>query len=291
MFSAYGLPKFGGRAFDTFNDFVARRFLPNALIIQCEDESAGERIARYLCAAVACGSDISPCMTCNSCRKVLNKLSQDIIDVCPEDGKQSVSVLQIRDVRLDAYIIPDELDIKVYIIHSSEKMNIQSQNALLKILEEPPRAARFIFLCRNSAALLPTVRSRCVQIIVVPEKDEIKSSGSAAERTVEILINGSRADFESFLSSNLPDDRNEYRSYIRELLSVLRDIFAVKSGYGETVILDTDVCRSIARSISQGSVLKAYDCVYDIMLENDANTNTVLSQSLMIGGLWRSVHG
>jgi len=50
---------------------------------------------------------------------------------------------------------------KVYVVSESEKLNVNSQNALLKVLEEPPRYCYIILLCSKLENLLPTTQSRC----------------------------------------------------------------------------------------------------------------------------------
>ncbi len=60
---------------------------------------------------------------------------------------------------------------KVYVISEAEKLNANSQNALLKVLEEPPPYCTIILLCTRLEQLLPTTRSRC-QIIRFGPVDE-----------------------------------------------------------------------------------------------------------------------
>ncbi|MEN6337724.1 MAG: DNA polymerase III subunit [Phycisphaerales bacterium] len=50
---------------------------------------------------------------------------------------------------------------KVYIVSEAEKLNVNSQNALLKVLEEPPAYCTIILLCTRLEQLLPTIKSRC----------------------------------------------------------------------------------------------------------------------------------
>ncbi|MBN1787578.1 MAG: DNA polymerase III subunit delta' [Sedimentisphaerales bacterium] len=62
---------------------------------------------------------------------------------------------------------------KVFIVSEAEKLNAASQNALLKVLEEPPAASFIILLCTKLDNLLPTTRSRC-QIVRFGPLDEEK---------------------------------------------------------------------------------------------------------------------
>ena len=75
---------------------------------------------------------------------------------------------QIRALRADAYIRPNEAGRKVYLLERAHTMNPSAQNAMLKLLEEGPPYAAFLLLTENAAALLPTVRSRCETLTLSP---------------------------------------------------------------------------------------------------------------------------
>mgnify|MGYP000025599063 FL=1 len=72
-----------------------------------------------------------------------------------------IKVDQIRSVAATAYILPSEAEKKVYVLRQAELMNLNAQNAFLKLLEEPPRSAAFILAAASPDSLLTTVRSRC----------------------------------------------------------------------------------------------------------------------------------
>lgn len=70
------------------------------------------------------------------------------------EGKKEFPVELARDIRQDAYIAPNEGACKVYIVDQAHTMNASAQNALLKIIEEPPAGVYFILLCENRAQML-----------------------------------------------------------------------------------------------------------------------------------------
>ena len=78
--------------------------------------------------------------------------------------KKTVPVDLIRQARADMYIQPNESDHKIYLFPRAQDMGIPGQNALLKVLEEPPKYGVFLLLTTNPEALLPTVRSRCTEL-------------------------------------------------------------------------------------------------------------------------------
>ena len=85
----------------------------------------------------------------------------DVISVV-EPEKKAVSVKLVRQYREDMFIRPNEADRKVYLF--PQELNIEGQNTLLKVLEEPPSYGVFLLLADNPEKLLPTVRSRCTEL-------------------------------------------------------------------------------------------------------------------------------
>lgn len=126
---------------------------------------SGKRtLAKLLSAALMCGGD-EPCLQCNSCRKVMADIHPDCITVTDPDHK-TVAVRIVRQIRDDMFIRPNEGAKKIYIF--PQELGIEGQNALLKILEEPPSYGVYILLSENPHQLLPTVRSRCVHLALQP---------------------------------------------------------------------------------------------------------------------------
>ncbi len=125
-------------------------------------EGAGKgRLAKLLAAAFLCEGTDRPCGRCPACRKVLAGVHPDVIWVTDPEHK-NVPVRQIRQVRDDLFIRPNEGSHKIYIL--PQPLGIEGQNALLKVLEEPPSYGVFLLLTDNPETVLPTVRSRCVEL-------------------------------------------------------------------------------------------------------------------------------
>ena len=120
---------------------------------------SGKRtLARLLAAAAVCRDGNKPCLACSACRKAMTSNHPDIITVTDPEHK-AVAVKIVREYREDVYIKPNEADKKVYIF--PQELGTEGQNALLKILEEPPSYGVFIHLAENPQQILTTVRSRC----------------------------------------------------------------------------------------------------------------------------------
>ena len=128
----------------------------------CGPAGSGKHtLTRILSAAMQCEgrSGKIPCGVRSGCRKALEGVHPDIITVDDPDHK-AMTVDPIRAARSDMFIRPNEGKRKIYIIPRGQDMNESAQNALLKILEEPPDYGVFLILSTNAERLLPTIRSR-----------------------------------------------------------------------------------------------------------------------------------
>lgn len=133
------------------------------------DEGSGRRTsAKYIAMARLCSSPSSegePCGECRECRRIENDSHPDVIWLEGDTPTGGYSVRNIREnVVADAFIMPNDTDAKFYIIPDGEKLNAAAQNALLKIVEEPPDYAYFIFTAKSQSAFLSTIISRTVTI-------------------------------------------------------------------------------------------------------------------------------
>ena len=113
---------------------------------------------------------LRPCGVCRACRKVAEDIHPDVITVRDPEHK-NISVDVVRDIRADAYIRPNEGRRKVYIFPDCAILTEQDQNVLLKIVEEGPPYAAFLFCAENAAAVLQTLRSRCVELKLRPAEE------------------------------------------------------------------------------------------------------------------------
>ncbi len=146
-----------GRTLQRVEDMLMQKRVPQALVIEGPAGSGKKTLARLIAAGLLCGEP-SPCGTCNVCSLIAKDAHPDVTWVRSEKDKSSLSVGEIRDVRAEAYMPPQQSDRKVFVI--ADEMNVQAQNALLKVLEEPPAHVVFLILCEHHSNLIATVQSR-----------------------------------------------------------------------------------------------------------------------------------
>lgn len=149
------------------------RGLSHAYIISGPAGSGRHALARRLAAAMLCtGGGERPCGTCPACLKTEKGIHPDFsVTAGPEAGKP-ITVDQVRALRSDAYIRPNEGERKVYLLEEADRMNPSAQNAMLKLLEEGPAYAAFLLIAGNAGGLLQTVRSRCEELALTPVEGE-----------------------------------------------------------------------------------------------------------------------
>ena len=150
---------------ENLTNSLSRNRASHFYLISGPEGSGKHTLAKLLAAALMCQSNDKPCLHCPDCRKLATGLHPDFITVEDSDHK-FVPVDTIRQVRDDMFIRPNEGNCKIYFL--PQALRTEGQNALLKILEEPPSYGVFILLTENPEALLPTVRSRCTELKLLP---------------------------------------------------------------------------------------------------------------------------
>ncbi len=164
----------------------------------------------WLCERAAPGATpaaLQPaCGRCTSCHLVGNHLHPDLFVLMPETLRR-LHAWPLRDDKADGedskrkpskQVRIDEVRAlidwttrtsargrgKVAVLHPAESLNLQSANALLKTLEEPPPGTRLLLCSADPARLLPTLRSRC-QLFGLASPDEAVATAWLAEQGVE----------------------------------------------------------------------------------------------------------
>lgn len=138
---------------------------PHAVLLEGEPGCGKKTFARLLAAAAQCEAPDGPCGVCRSCRKILAGIHPDVTLIDGAGGARSFHIEEIRNLKSGVYVKPNESDRRIYILAEAQNMTAQAQNALLKVLEEPPAGVMFLLTCDNRARLLDTILSR---VAVIP---------------------------------------------------------------------------------------------------------------------------
>ena len=233
--------------------------------------------ARYAAAAMECqGAGEKPCGVCPACRKVMADIHPDVVTVRDPEHK-NIAVEVVRSVRADAYIRPNEGERKVYIFPDCSLLTEADQNILLKVVEEGPPYAAFLFCADSAGQVLQTLRSRCVEWMT-GSAQAASAAGQegqqeAAEQLLRALLERRRG---AVTAAAVELERRKLsREDLSALLERLRDLLArglaLQYG-GEVSGEDREMALLAAKTLTKPQImgtielLQKYrgDCTYNV---------------------------
>ena len=235
---------------------------------------SGDRlaVARFAAAALECEADGGrPCGACRACRKVEEDIHPDVITV-RDDQHKNVAVAVIREMRSDVYIRPNEGRRKVYLFPDCSLLTEQDQNVLLKIVEEGPPYAAFLFCAENPSGVLQTLRSRCVELKLRPAENRGEALETAEQlcRAIGKRRRGSVMEVAVRLEKKKLD-----REQLAAMLNRSRALFAAAllSLYGrQPEELDWEIAGFLAKNLTKTQIMSTIEmlekyhgeCAYNV---------------------------
>jgi DNA polymerase-3 subunit delta' len=139
--------------------------LPHALLITGDEGSGKTTLSYEIAAAINCerrGDQTVPlpCRCCTTCKRIYENGFTDVSFLRRASGKATIGVDEVRAFREDMFLSATEADKKIYIIEEADKLTPNAQNALLKVLEEPPTDLIIMLICESADDVLTTIKSR-----------------------------------------------------------------------------------------------------------------------------------
>ncbi len=159
---------------------------PHAVLIVGPRASGKTTLAEDLATGLFCQDpdpSARPCRSCRGCRLMESGNHPDLHRLVPEGPGGQIRIGSstdpepgtIRHLVSELALLPVEGGRRVAIVEQAHRINEDAQNALLKVLEEPPAGVTIVLCADDEECLLPTVRSRCVRVrldTVVPREIE-----------------------------------------------------------------------------------------------------------------------
>ena len=260
---------------------------PHAMLIDGGGEKQRTDLARLAAKMMVCSNvEITPCGTCENCRKADENIHPDIITVTKPQDRKSFAKNDVKKVVADAYLTPNDSHKKVYILSEIQQMNEESQNLLLKILEEPPRYTAFILTSQTANAVIGTVLSRVVRLRLGKTEDVVYS-----EKAIEVVTKLSDAvsspyEYDKIQATAPMDGNKKLSAEVMELfVAVLRDAVALKSG--GKILLENfrKTSKELADKNSLKKLLDMYDVVCGLYRSLDNNPNYTLLSAVLCSRL------
>ncbi|MDE6412992.1 MAG: hypothetical protein K2K42_03730, partial [Eubacterium sp.] len=283
-------------------------------ILEGESGIGKRTLAREIAAALVCRSGAEkPCYACAQCQKAEKGYHPDIFEYKPKGGARSFHVETVRNVINDVYVAPNEADYKVYILCNAHFMNESAQNAILKVLEEPPSYAVFILTVENKSSMLETVLSRSVVLslegvdanagaeLIANKNEDIDFSavleaviafkgnigkaeesiaGGEMQKTIEFVNNICKAlvadnEYELIKCTAKLSGRNEICTVLNLLKSVFRDA-VIGAKTGEYLSGREQAVKAISRKFTDAMLIKLYNTADELIVMANKNANPAL---------------
>jgi DNA polymerase III gamma/tau subunit len=192
--------------------------VPHAMMI-VSDQAID--VAREIAASIVCDNRTFPaCGVCAHCRKNRKHIHPDVIEIV---GKTTIQVDQIREMRLDALVLPNDCDRKVYIINEAQTMTEAAQNAFLKILEQPPSGVFFLLAASHRRDIIDTIRSRVVEINL-QEKRTTPQTSAVVEQLFDACLKRDELQISCLIEQGFAADRAKAVAFVGEFILYLNQI-------------------------------------------------------------------
>lgn len=304
----YGKDRLGQR----LDEIASKGRIPHAVMFSGNTGSGRKVLARYVAELFLCEN--GACGECMTCRNIEQDHHPDVIFVkraC--DNKYAME--PFREVMRNTVVKPNNGDIKVYVFEDCDTMLPQLQNALLKLIEEPPVHLRFVFTCENTSLVPETVMSRVTEFEVpdtpvgdckrclLDEGTDAKKASELAEtfagnigKCLSVLNEGENSKEMKLIGSAQraaaaigrrdgygtaaalaeQTGRAEFGETVRYLARILRDALALKVG-GEAEFFCKKEAAAVAKAFSEEEILHVLETAFELEKNEIYNLNIILS--------------
>lgn len=302
---------------NTISSMILKNRIVNSLLIYGEKGLGKKTAADYIAASVLCESEKGvPCGSCKSCRMILHRTHPDVIYAVAGGKSSNYKIDTFREIVQNAPVMPNEGKFKVYIIADMDNTLVTAQNALLKLIEEPPDHCIIILTASSRSSLLPTIVSRvvslpvhevsndsCVQALLSYNydsdsiKEAVETLGGNIGRCKNYLDNDSIVDAvkttksitDAIIScdeylmlrelSELIGDKPMTVLVLNLICEVLRDAMSASAGCDEKILISTykQGAIKLSESISKMKARKLYFIVTKYIDRINSNGNLNLA--------------
>ena len=287
------------------------------------EKGVGKKVcARYIAMQLLCDNK-NACGECRQCRRVLKGQHPDFIEVLKNGKSYPVDIVRKKVVD-DSATMPNDCDRKVYFLYDCDGWSDAAQNALLKVTEDPPDTAYFIFSAMSRDSFLSTLISRSM-VMEVPEADRsscmqalrdiekysddqiadavgcfggnigrcidylegdkaLKKAADTVRSAMEAIISKDEYRLAAVLNS-VAGSRDEMRYTLEMLAKALRDSACAANGSSELLGCAPELSRRLGSRAVSGKLLKMYDAVCEASERCTQNCNAAAAAAVLAGKL------
>lgn len=146
----------------------------------------------------------------------------DTLDINLIESEKAVGIAQVRDFQKRIFLKPYKSDQKAVILEASNGLTLESQNALLKVLEEPPKNTIIILLVESDESVLPTILSRCK--IISLDKDNVQQKDLAEYEKILLSLKNAGVGDRLRLAQDKSKDKETALQFVEGLILAAENI-------------------------------------------------------------------
>lgn len=257
--------------------------LPHGIALESNQPELLQYYAKKMSKWAVCTENVKPCESCSQCKKAESENHPDVYTAELAGKSEVVNVDEIRKICNDAYIKPNEAKIKVYIIPNADKMQMQAQNAFLKVLEEPPQNILFILCCTSAQQLLQTIRSRVTVYKLGADYTVDDNTQKAIEKAKQIAKAITAIKGYELLCATYFTDRTFAKRVLEQLVPIVGNAVKIKVAH----ISCNNIEQLLADSVSTQNLMNIADIITTAQTRLNCNINMNLFSSWFCAELRR----
>lgn len=286
MFNSIGISK---KSKDDLTAAFLNGRLSHAVILEGADEEKRLLAAKELAAAILCTGEDKPCGVCPSCIKAKADSHPDIHFLEKAKENANIKVDEIRELKHKASLLPNDSNKSVFIIYEGQNMLVPSQNALLKIFEEPAPHINFIITCNSKSCFLETIISRGSAYSLgneaVAESGVDDESMKTASELLEIFAEKSEYDFLCEIA-RFQKDKELFERALDSLCIILRDALVYSQGGSKTVSSYVNTAKKLSSRLTSEKIIECINAVYALAENFKASANYNLTVARLSSRLY-----
>ncbi|MBQ7597690.1 MAG: hypothetical protein IJU56_03825 [Clostridia bacterium] len=263
--------------------------LSHAVILEGADAETRKLAATQLAKAIVCTGDRPPCGVCRACKKAQSGNHPDIHFLEKDEKSAFLKVDAVRALKELAMLLPNDGERSVFVILEAQFMNVQAQNALLKILEEPAKHVHFILTADSKSILLETIRSRATSFSL--QQSDVSPAlqseeGKQAARAVLQALCGTEFDLLTACAV-FQKDKALLQAALGEMELILRD--ALLSGVAvQTLTEEHALAEKLRGQFTTGKLLQMRAQLGELLSATKANANQNLTATALSALLYET---
>lgn len=205
-------------------------------------------------------------------KEYIDKISRiekvEPIDVGIHSFEKAVGIEEVRNIRKKIFLKPLRGKTKIAVIEAYEGITIESQNAFLKILEEPPNNTIIIITVARIGLILPTILSRCKIIELKQEIQALSKQELLSTKDILVYLQSKEIGGKLKLAQDLTKNKDEVIPWIEKMIIVAREEMIINANNKPNSLLISQYLNILISLNKTHTILKTTNVNPRLTLEN-----------------------